>query len=152
MILASLPDNIGVLRQHVSGDYFKLAYLQGTIAAAVERPDVLFYAYTKSLHFVRRITDMLSPPDGLVTPNFRLTASRGGKYDHLIEQLHLRDATVVFSVGEAEQLELAIDHDDSHAATAGGSFALLLHGTQPAGSDAGKALSTLKGRGSYARK
>ena len=52
---------------------------------------------------------------------------------------------------QAEELGLPIDHDDSHAALNGGSFALLLHGTQPKDSDASKALKALKGKGSYSR-
>ena len=34
---------------------------------------------------------------------------------------------------------LDVDHDDSHAMRYGPDFALLLHGVQPAGSDAGRA-------------
>jgi hypothetical protein len=146
----SLPANCGIVRLHVSGDFFKLAYLQGVIALAAERPDVLFYSYTKSLNFLRRITDWVDPSNGVVRDNFLLTVSEGGKFDSLIPQLGVRTARVVYS--EAEANGLPIDHDDSHAATKGGSFALLLHGTQPAGSEASKALSALKGKGSYARK
>jgi len=146
----SLPANCGIVRFHVSGDFFKLAYLQGAIALAAERPDVLFYGYTKSLNFLRRITDWVDPSNGVVRNNFLLTVSEGGKFDSLIPQLGVRTAKVVYS--EAETNGLPIDHDDSHAATKGGSFALLLHGVQPAGSEASKALSALKGKGSYARK
>jgi hypothetical protein len=46
---------------------------------------------------------------------------------------------------------LDIDHDDSHAALPGPSFALLIHGIQPAGSEAGKAVRALRGVGSYSR-
>lgn len=151
LLAASLPPNIGVLRFHVSGDFFKLAYLQGALALANSRPDVLFYTYTKSLRFLTSLP-MWNPQLGIFNPqgNFLLTASRGGKWDHLIHDLNLREAKVVFS--EDEVGDLPIDHDDSHAATYGGSFALLLHGTQPKGSDATSALSALQGKGSYARK
>jgi len=145
----SLPSNIGVLRYHVSGDFFKLSYLQGALRLAQERPDVLFYAYTKSLRHLLSLP-MLNPSLGLFERNFLLTASAGGKWDHLIGDLGLRQAKVVMS--ESEAGSLPIDHDDSHAATFGGDFALLIHGTQPAGSDAAKALRELKGKGSYARK
>ena len=67
----------------------------------------------------------------------------------------LKEARVVFSESEAAELGLAIDHDDSHAVENNGqSFALLLHGTQPAGSEASKALQALKASGtkfSYSR-
>ena len=50
---------------------------------------------------------------------------------------------------------LEIDHDDSHAADptkCNQDFALLIHGTQPAGTEAATALRELKGKGSYSRK
>jgi hypothetical protein len=138
LILNTLPKNIGVLRYHVGGDWFRESYLRGAIAAADARPDVLFYSYTKSLPFLLRLP-MDNPSLGIMRPNFLLTASRGGKWDHLIDDLQLR-------------LDLKLDHDDSHAATFGGDFALLIHGVQPKGSEASAALSALKGEGSYARK
>jgi len=151
LLAMSLPTDCGVLRYHVSGDFFKLAYLRGALALAKSRPDVLFYGYTKSLHLIPKLGGKMARPwMGEATPNFLLTASQGGKYDHLIKPLQMRKAKVVFS--DAEAGNLPIDHDDSHAATSGGSFALLIHGTQPAKSDASKALVALKGKGSYARK
>jgi hypothetical protein len=137
------------LRYHVSGDFFKLAYLQAALELAKKRPDVLFYGYTKSLDYLKSLP-MHNARLGIFHPNnFMLTASRGGKYDHLIDTLKMREARVVLTEGDAKRLP--IDHDDSHAATYGGSFALLIHGTQPAGSEAAKALAKLKGKGSYAR-
>jgi hypothetical protein len=59
---------------------------------------------------------------------------------------------VCFSRQDAHSKGLFIDHDDSHAAASGNhSFALLLHGVQPAGSEASQALSALKrsGDGGY---
>jgi len=61
----------------------------------------------------------------------------------------------VFSEAEAVDLGLFIDHDDSHAANPtwrDESFALLIHGTQPKGTEAATALKALKGKGSYSRK
>ena len=89
--------------------------------------------------------------------NFVLTASYGGRDDHLIDDptFNLRSAKVVFSEAEAEKLGLEIDHDDSHAARPSmrdKDFALLIHGTQPKGSEAATALKELKGKGSYSRK
>ena len=88
--------------------------------------------------------------------NFVLTASYGGRYDYLIDDntFNFRSAKVVFSEAEAEELGLEIDHDDSHAARPdlrNQSFALLIHGVQPKGSEAAKALVELKGKGSYRR-
>ena len=148
-ILNSLPSNLGILRYHVGGDFFKLSYLKAAVAVAESMQDRLFYAYTKSLHHLEKIDcDDLSM--GIIRPNFLVTGSYGGYNDHLIEPLGIRTATVVMS--EAEAGYLPIDHDDSHAATTGGSFALLIHGVQPKGSKASKALLQLKGKGSYGKK
>lgn len=150
LILACLPPKCKVLRYHVSGDFFKRTYFEGAYLAAKERPDVLFYAYTKSLHFLCNLPLLGSNlPNGVLLPNFLVTASRGGKFDYLIDPLGIRAATVVFSEDGAG--ELPIDHTDDHAATIGGSFALLLHGVQPKNSKASQARVALKGKGSYSR-
>jgi hypothetical protein len=142
LLADSLPVDAGVIRYHVSGDFFKLAYLQGAIALAKLRPDVLFYTYTKSLPFLV----------GMELPsNFIVTVSRGGKHDHLIEELEIREAKVVYSEEEAKKLGWPIDHTDELAATNGGSFCLLIHGVQPKGSKASLALSALNGKGTYSR-
>ena len=87
--------------------------------------------------------------------NLVLTASYGGTQDELISEYNLRSTKVVFSEAEADILGLAIDSDDSHAARPdlrNQDFALLIHGVQPKGSKAAKALVELKGKGSYNRK
>jgi hypothetical protein len=56
---------------------------------------------------------------------------------------------VVFSYEEAAALGFEIDHNDSHAMKAGPSFALLIHGSQPAGSDAAKAIAALRKQGEF---
>jgi hypothetical protein len=151
LILASIPTNAGVVRLHVGGDFYSLQYMAAIVAVAAARGDVLFYFYTKSLHHLEVVVRDVPTADlarGVILPNLLVTGSKGGKYDHLLEVLGLRQAVVVYSEGGV----LPIDHDDSHAATCGGDFALLIHGTQPKGSDAGKALSALRGVGSYSRK
>ncbi len=127
-------------RIHVSGDFFSQMYFDAWLIVAEHQPQQIFYAYTKALPFwVKRLKQIPS--------NFRLTASYGGTHDHLIKPYKLRSALVVFTPEEAETLKLEIDHDDSHAYGTGPSFALLLHGTQPAGTPAAKAWSTLKKQG-----
>lgn len=76
--------------------------------------------------------------------NLILTASRGGKYDELIDLHGWKEALVVYSEQEAIDKGLEIDHDDSHAAYGKENFALLLHGVQPKGSVAGEALKQIK--------
>ena len=86
--------------------------------------------------------------------NFVITASYGGTHDHLITKRRLRSALVILEESIADDKGIEIDHDDSHAAnpdTKRDSFALLIHGTQPAGSEAGKAVRKLKGKGSYSK-
>ena len=83
-----------------------------------------------------------------------MTASYGGSTDQLIDSEQLRSTKVVFSAAEAADLGLENDHDDSHAARPSlqdQDFALLIHGTQPKGTEAAEALKALKGKGSYSR-
>jgi hypothetical protein len=135
LILRSLPADAKYVRIHVSGDYFSLAYLQAWLNVASQRPATIFYSYTKSAHLLA----------GLDIPeNFRITLSYGGKFDGLIESLGFKTARVVFDPVEAEALGLEIDHDDMHAIEGAESFALLIHGTQPAGSEASQAIKALK--------
>jgi protein gp88 len=147
LIEASLPKRADTNRVHVSGDFFSQDYFDAWLAVALSNPHRLFYAYTKSLNYWVARMDII--PD-----NFILTASKGGNYDHLIDQHGLRQAIVVFSEAEAEALGLPIDKDDSHAMKHGGDFALLLHGAQPKDSQASVALQKLKkaGKGGYGRK
>ena len=150
LINGSLPENAGIVRIHVAGDFFSLPYMHAWYMVAALNPNVLFYAYTKSLKFwVGGINELP------ILHNFVLTASMGGTQDHVTENYGLRKTVVVFSEAEAAELGLEIDHDDSHAAKPSlrdQDFALLIHGTQPAGSKAAQALKELKGKGSYSRK
>jgi hypothetical protein len=145
----SMPKNAGIVRIHVAGDFFSRDYMLAWYMVASINPNVLFYAYTKSLRF------WLTVNEYPILENFVLTASYGGRDDHLINEFGMRSAKVVFSEAEAEELGLEIDHDDSHAAQPSlrnQDFALLIHGTQPKGSAASEALRALKGKGSYSRK
>ena len=136
----ALPVNAGIVRIHVAGDFFNEKYFRAWMLVARMNPTVLFYAYTKSLDYWIKNKSM-------IPRNMILTASRGGRLDHLIDEHNLREAVVVFSEQEAEEKNLIIDHDDSHAARPSlkdNSFALLIHGTQPKGSEAANALQTLR--------
>jgi hypothetical protein len=55
-------------------------------------------------------------------------------------------AEVVFSLEEAEEKGLEIDHDEIHAILGIVNFGLLVHGTQPKGSKASQAIQELKKR------
>lgn len=135
-ISGSLPKKFDVCRVHIGGDLFSQDYFDAWMEVARLNPSKTFYAYTKSLNFwMARM--------GQVPSNFELTASRGGKFDYLIDAHGLKCSEVVFSEAEAAAKGLEIDHDDSHAAIGKTSFALLIHGMQPAGSVASKALSAI---------
>ena len=139
-IADAMPDNLGICRIHVAGDFFNQKYFRAWHLIAEWYPDRLFYAYTKSLSWW--VEDRDSLPDNLV-----LTASRGGRLDFMIDELNLRESRVVFSEAEAEALGYEIDHTDELAAIPeirDESFALLIHGVQPKGSKASDAIKQLK--------
>tara|TARA_B100000902_G_scaffold399568_1_gene471070 strand:- start:1687 stop:2451 length:765 start_codon:yes stop_codon:yes gene_type:complete len=129
-----------IIRAHIGGDFFNKSYFLSWMELAKAYAPTWFYAYTKRL-------DLWTDNMDLIPPNFELNASRGGKHDNLIDTYNLKSAEVVYSYDEAKQKGLEIDHDDSHAYTRGPSFAQLIHGTQPKGSEASKALTLLKLQG-----
>jgi len=133
--------NIKKIRIHSSGDFFNMAYLNAWLAVAKIKPHLKFYFYSKSLDL------FLNKP---LPNNVYLTASYGGLYDHLIKDNFKRYAVVVYSKSEAYTLGLLhnghgykIDKDDS-SCFINKPFALLLHGRQPKGSTASKALQVIK--------
>jgi hypothetical protein len=142
LILNSLSPYAGFVRVHDGGDFWSQDYFDAWMDVARRRPHTRFYAYTKSLTYWAAKIDH-------IPVNFVLTASRGGRHDSLIDRYGLRFARVVFSEGEAEALGLEIDDDDSHAMHPGPSFALLIHGTQPGGSEAAKAVAALRAAGEF---
>lgn len=144
VICENLPKKFAAIRIHVGGDFTTKNYFAAWNEVAKRNPNKIFYAYTKSLPFWVSLQNDIAA-------NFILTASYGGYKDNLIAEYNLRSAKVVFSETEASELGLEIDHDDSHAAFSGPSFALLIHGQQPKASKAAKAVKALNGVGSYGR-
>jgi hypothetical protein len=150
LINRSMPKNLGILRFHVGGDFFNEKYFCAAIETAKQNPEKLFYFYTKSLSFWVKHKAEVDMLDNLVP-----TASYGGRLDHLIKEYKLRSSKVIFTEKEAGKLK--IDHTDECAANPKlkkKDFALLIHGTQPANTEASKALQVLKKnkvKHSYAR-
>lgn len=141
-ILASPKKDL--IRIHESGDFWTENYMKAWALVAKELPHIKMYAYTKSLGMWQSLNDMI--PD-----NFYLTASYGGTLDYMIPtapKVFKRYAKVVYTEQEAADLGLEIDHDDSHC-LGDKPFALLVHGSQRAGSDASKALSQRKKEGGF---
>lgn len=136
------PKNL--IRIHESGDFWHENYLKAWAMVASSRPKQKFYAYTKSLNMWLNLKDQLPS-------NLYLTASYGGVLDDMITKfpdVFVRSSRVVYSEQEAEQLGLEIDHSDD-LCFGDKPFALLVHGSQRAGSDAGKAISQRKKEGGF---
>jgi len=133
-----------LIRVHEAGDFWAENYMRAWLMVAQGRPEQKFYAYTKSLGMWLSLKDM-------IPPNFYLTASYGGTLDYLIDKnkdVFQRIAYVVYTEDEAAARSLEIDHDDSHC-LGSKPFALLVHGSQRAGSEASKALSQRKKNGGF---
>ena len=141
ILRVAFPVNAGIVRIHTSGDFFSSDYFRAWMRIIGEHQETRFYCYTKSL---RILADNLSR----VPANLKVTLSAGGRYDALIPTLpQFPVARIVNYEHEAEQLGLEIDRDDSHAAFAEQSFALLIHGgAQPAGSEAARAVAAQRRR------
>lgn len=137
------------IRIHVGGDFFNASYFRAWCRVAGADPSRLYYAYTKSLSIW--VANMEVIPDNLV-----LTASWGGRWDALIGEYGLKSARVVYHPEQAEAMGLPIDKDDSYARDPNsGDFALLLHGTQPKGTPASRAIQRMQKAGvkfSYGKK
>ena len=128
-----------LVRVHEAGDFWTENYMKAWLMAAQARPQQKFYAYTKSLGMWLNLADQ-------IPANFYFTASCGGTLDYLIPKhpkVFQRIAYVVYTEAEAVKRGLEIDHDDSHC-LGDKPFALLVHGSQRAGSDASKAISQRK--------
>ena len=136
----SFPKEADICRIHVGGDFFNQKYFDAWVFLAQNKPDVTFYAYTKSLPYWVNTTFS-------IPANFKLIASRGGRADNLINQYNLREAVIVLSLEEADMEGLDIDHTEQIAIEGDDNFALLVHGTQPKGSEAGRAIQILKKEG-----
>lgn len=135
LIWRSLPDWAQLVRVHVGGDFFNEAYFLSWTDTARSCPSRSFYAFTKSVPYWSRLEEH-------IPANMILTASEGGRYDAQIGEF--KSAKVVFSPEEAAALGLELDDDDRHAYSGTESFALLLHGQQPKGTEAATALRNLK--------
>ena len=147
LILASIDaqPHRDMIRIHEGGDFWTEHYMKAWMLAAKERPQIRkFYAYTKSLTMWYNLRNEI--PD-----NFYLTASYGGDEDSMLirhPDVYKRIAYVVYTEQEAIDLGLEVDHDDSHC-FGDKPFALLVHGSQPAGSEAGAAIAQRKKEGGF---
>jgi len=119
------------VRIHESGDFYNGEYLKAWMLTAQKMPDVKFYAYTKSLPYVRSVEKELKD-----IPNLSITLSQGGKHDADIDSLDIKSSKVFNTPEEILKAGLILDLDDNLAKEKGGrdkSFGLAVHGTQVAG-------------------
>ena len=135
-------DNTDVLRIHEAGDFFSQEYFDAWVEVAKRLPNTLFYAYTVSLPYYMARKNSL--PN-----NFKVIASMDKNNEDFILDNDLRYSRVVNSTEEAKELGLPIDVDDSLAWGTDDNFALIIHGGQPKGSEAAKALKKNRESGLY---
>lgn len=125
LILESIPSSVKVMRVHSSGDFFNRDYFNAWVAVARQLPNVVFFGYTKILPYVNADK----------SDNFRLVYSYGGKLDHLVTNEPVAYVVNTIADGLARGFDLACQihpADDFNFIMSGKSFALALHGTQPA--------------------
>ena len=138
MLIEAMPTNTDLCRVHVGGEFpgtdFGREYMRAWFYVARET-GVHCYGYTKNVKTFLEVRD--EKPN-----NFNMTMSRGGLYDHFIERYQLKHANVIFHPNMANGMP--IDHNDINAVFGDHSFNLLLHGMQPAQSEASKAIQRLK--------
>jgi hypothetical protein len=112
-----LPKDCNNVRIHAAGDFFNQKYFDMWIDLAIKNQSINFWAYTKSIQFwVNRLNDIPS--------NFILTASYGGKQDHLIEEYNLKH-TIVYKYKSDVPDGIPIDTNDDYARLPNINFALL---------------------------
>lgn len=126
LILKELPKGVKVVRIHSSGDFFSRDYFTAWLQVAKNRPEIQFFGYTKVLDYVQATKPQ----------NFKLVYSFGGKMDSQLT--NEPTAYVVLNADEAKAKSLQVACPDEAPANdffhvmAGRTFALCLHGTQPA--------------------
>jgi hypothetical protein len=112
-----IPKDCKAIRIHSSGDFFNQEYFDMWIQLAKDNPGIEMWAYTKSLtYWVNRIKDI---PNNLV-----LTASYGGRTDHLITEYNLKNVMVYNDIVNVPS-DRPIDVNDDWARKQYINFALL---------------------------
>ena len=123
--LAAKMGQTVLIRIHDTGDFFSREYLEDWLTFMRAHPHVWFYAYTKSVSFVKD-----AAISGLVPENFTYVFSYGGKQDLLIDRDHDRWSMVVPEDAEIPAGCFDGSHDDLYAADPGcRMIALRVHGS-----------------------
>lgn len=138
------------LRWFTGGDCFNAALRDAIIHCSQLTGELIHYLYTKNLYLW--LEDAANPAGLMRLPgNLRVTASWGGRFDHLLEAgLFPRTARVLNTVEEADALGLEIDFTDRLAwQDTPSHFCHLSHGTQAPGSAAGNAIRARRKAGLF---
>jgi hypothetical protein len=134
------------VRWFAGGDFFSPALRDAIIACASATPELIHYAYTKSVPFFLTGQQWMELP-----VNLRITMSWGGNFDHLIAHYRYpRTARVLHTRAEASTAGLPIDTTDRLAwQDEPVHFCHLSHGSQAAGSEASRALAARRRAGDF---
>jgi len=123
LIQHSMPADAEIIRIHSSGDFFNQAYFNAWLKIAKENPTILFYGYTKRVDLIKSTK---------VPGNLILVISQGGTLSG--KTLHgMITATVVTHKNYTFPVFDVDEQSELHIINGGGSFGLMIHGTQPAG-------------------
>jgi hypothetical protein len=123
LINSQFPDKATHFRIHSGGDFFSQRYFDAWLEVVTKRPNVVFWAFTKSVNYwVDRL--------GLIPENLNLTASYGGLHDYLIEKHALKYCRVYSTMEQVIASGLPLDDNDLLASTSTKPFALLLNSTK----------------------
>lgn len=115
--IPTIPKDCKAIRIHAAGDFFNQAYFDMWCELARNNPNIEMWAYTKSLgYWVKRIDSI---PNNLI-----LTASYGGRQDHLIVQYGLKNVIVYPNI-PAVPSDRPVDYNDDWARKPNVNFALL---------------------------
>tara|TARA_R110000822_G_scaffold5786_2_gene24718 strand:+ start:716 stop:1306 length:591 start_codon:yes stop_codon:yes gene_type:complete len=86
--IPEIPIKAKHIRIHMSGDFYSQNYFNMWLKLCEQNNEIEFWAYTKSVNYwVNKLNEI---PNNLI-----LTASRGGKYDYLIEIHNLKNVEVI---------------------------------------------------------
>jgi len=111
-----IPRGVKAIRIHAAGDFYSQEYFDMWLSIAYDNPHIEMWAYTKSLNYwVKRLK--------VIPRNLTLTASVGGRLDHLIAEHNLKHAIVVKTKDDAT--DMPIDTNDDYARKKNVSFYLL---------------------------
>jgi hypothetical protein len=90
---------VTAVRVHESGDFYNKDYIRKWEEIARKLPNVRFFAYTKSLHFMPELLRLRA------LTNFKLIFSYGGKFDKLINPAKDDYSRVIKTVDEIRKGE-----------------------------------------------